>query len=75
MRWLLEDIQYVGCEDLSKDKLIVLGNVLKEIYEAKLKWQFPDRPCVVELYIPVDSDNLKEYQISFWQKCHEPAHA
>lgn len=71
----LADIQYVGCEDISKDKLILLGNTLKEIYEAKLKWQFPDKPCIVEFYIPEDEDNLIEYQLSCWQKCHDTDNA
>jgi hypothetical protein len=65
------DIHNRGCGDASKDKLLVLGNVLKEIYQAKLLWQWPDRPCTVEFYIPDDSDDLVEYQLSFWQKCHE----
>ena len=65
------DIQHVGCPDISSDKIILLGNLLKEIYEAKLKWQFPDRPCVIELYIPLDPDALRDYQVSFWQKCHQ----
>ena len=42
----IADIHY-GREDISIDKLLVIGNVLKEIYEAKLAWQFPDRPCLV----------------------------
>lgn len=67
----LDGIQAGGCRDISRDKLLILGNVLKEIYEAKLQWQFPDRPCTVELFIPDDLDNLREYQLSFWQKCHE----
>jgi len=76
VEWLMNhlhiaDIQYYGCKDASKDKLLLLGNVLKEIYEAKLLWQFPDNPCRVEFYIPEDEDDLMEYQLSFWQKCHE----
>ena len=67
----IADIQYYGCKDASRDKLILLGNVLKEIYEAKLLWQFPDHPCSVEFYQPDDEDDLMEYQLSFWQKCHE----
>jgi hypothetical protein len=63
----LDGIQHIGCPDISKDKLVPLGKALKEIYEAKLRWQFPDRRCVVELHIPVEEDNLAEYQISFWQ--------
>lgn len=39
IEWVLNhlhiaDIQHGGCQDISKDKLLVLGNVLKEIYEA-----------------------------------------
>ena len=45
-----------------------LGTTLKEIYSAKLSWQFPDRPCEVEFYTPDDADDLLQYQISFWQK-------
>ena len=69
----IADIQHGGCNDISKDKLLVLGNVLKEIYEAKLRWEFPDRPCTVEFFIPEDTDDLIEYQVSLWQKCHETA--
>ena len=71
----LEDIQYMGCKDITKDKLLLLGNTLKEIYEAKLKWQFPDKPCIVEFFVPEDEENLREYQISFWQKSHESNHS
>jgi hypothetical protein len=67
----IADIQYYGCPDISKDKILLLGNLFKEIYEAKLKWQFPDRPCEIEFYIPTDEDDLIEYQVSFWQRCHE----
>lgn len=64
------DIQYVGCEDVSRDKLVALGTTLKEMWEAKLKWQFPERPCKVEFYQPDDIDDLSQYQISFWQEKH-----
>jgi hypothetical protein len=69
----LQDIQFAGCPDISQDKLILLGNVLKEVYQAKLQWQFPHRPCTVELYVPED-DDLSDYQLSFWQKQHEVDH-
>lgn len=59
----IADIQHRGCADISKDKLLVLGRILKEIYEAKLLWQFPDRPCTVELFIPDDLNDLREYQL------------
>ena len=55
--------------------MLVLGTALKEIYEAKLKWQFPDRPCTVRLYAPEDATALDEYEITFWQTAHEDADA
>ena len=67
----LEDIQYGGCDDISADKLVLLGNVLKEIYEAKLAWQFPERPCTVAFYVPEDVEDFTDYQITFWQKAFE----
>jgi len=67
----IADIQCFGCADISEDKLIYLGHVLHEIYEAKLKLQFPDRPCIVQFYMPPKADELYEYQITFWQKTHD----
>ena len=66
----IADIQY-GRNDASKDKILLLGNVLKEIYQAKLHWQFPARPCIVEFNIPDDPEDLTAYQISFWQQRHQ----
>jgi hypothetical protein len=64
----LSSIHYGGCEDLTSDKLVWLGRVLREIYQSKLAWQFPDDPCEVDLYMPDDREDLWEYQITFWQK-------
>jgi hypothetical protein len=63
----IADVQHLGCADASADKLLLLGKVLKEVYQAKLQWQFLDKPCRVELFIPDDPEKLMEYQISFWQ--------
>lgn len=67
----IADIQHLGCEDLTKDKIMTLGNALKEIYEAKLKQQFPDSPCTVSFFVPENTEDLMAYEISFWQKKHE----
>ncbi|UPG96078.1 hypothetical protein [Luteibacter aegosomatissinici] len=67
----LTDIQHLGCPDASADKLLALGTKLKEIYEAKLAWQFPDRPCIVSLLIPEDQSDLNAYQLTFWQATSE----
>lgn len=68
----LDSIQYASCDDLSRDKILLLGNALKDIYQAKLSWQFPERPCTVEFSVPEDEDDLAAYQVSFWQTKHEP---
>lgn len=67
----IADLQHAECDDISADKLIILGNALKEIFEAKLAYQFPEKPCEVDFFIPEDTDNLYEYQLSFWQKKHQ----
>ncbi len=71
----IADIHHRGCEDLSADKLILIGNSLKDIYEARLALLFPDKPCVVGFYIPENPDDYEEYQLSFWQKKHEQQQA
>jgi len=67
----IEDVQHLGCEDLTQDKIVLLGNIFREIYEAKLLWQFSSKPCTVELFIPEDVTNLTAYQVTFWQKAHQ----
>jgi hypothetical protein len=76
VEWLMNhlhiaSIQHGGCSDNSKDKLLLIGNVLKEIYQAKLHFLWPNRPCTVEFIVPANPDDLKGYQLSFWQNCHE----
>ncbi|WP_167468383.1 hypothetical protein [Cupriavidus plantarum] len=63
----LTDIQHYGCEDLSKDKIQLLGSTLEQIYKAKLNADFPQTSCVVEFYRPENEDDLEQYQITFWQ--------
>lgn len=67
----LDSIQYLGCPDASPDKLLHLGRVLEQIYTAKLRWQFPERPCRVSLYVPSEATSLSEYEITFWQVANE----
>jgi len=68
-------LHYVGCPDLSVDKVIVIGEALKNIYEARLQYLFPERPCTVEFFKPEDSEDIEKYYISFWQKKHESKNA
>ena len=71
----IADIQYEGCPDVTKDKLLCLGTTFKEIHEAKLSWQFPGRPCRVSFHIPEDESDLHAYEITFWQLAHESSPA
>ena len=72
----IADIQCHGCEDITEQRVVFLGKILREIYTAKLAWQFPDRPCAVSFYEPDDRTDLFGYQITFWQKKHvEPCAA
>jgi hypothetical protein len=58
-------------DQISEDKIIALSNALKEIYQAKLAWQFPRTPCVVELHVPPEDGDLIDFQLSFWQLKHD----
>jgi len=66
----IADIQYYGCEGMTEERVVYLGRILREIYEAKLRWQFPDCPCEVSFYEPDDRTDLTAFQIIFWQKKH-----
>ncbi|MHA3914239.1 hypothetical protein [Halovulum sp. GXIMD14793] len=63
----LADLHYHDEDNLSADKLLFIGTIIKEMWEAKLRTQFPGRPCTVKFYVPDDPEDLGEYQISFWQ--------
>jgi len=67
----ISDIHHNGCEDLTADKVILLGESLKEVYAARLSYLFPDKPCTVELYKPEDLEDFEDYQLSFWQTKHD----
>jgi hypothetical protein len=67
----ISDTHAYGCSDASRDKIMLLGTTLKDIYETKLRALFPTRPCIVEFHVPEDPEHLVEYQLSFWQATHE----
>lgn len=67
----IADLHHNGCKDLTIDKIVILGEALKEIYEARLNYLFPKKPCVVEFYQPKDINLIDDYQLSFWQLKHE----
>ncbi|MBF6025054.1 hypothetical protein IU514_13565 [Lysobacter niastensis] len=80
VEWVMNHLHIVDihCGDrdaLTEDKVVVLGRALKEIYQAKLAWQFPNSPCIVELYEPEAGGEILDYEISFWQARHESVSA
>jgi hypothetical protein len=75
VEWVMNHLHIadIHCGDgdaLTEDKVVVLGRALKQIYQAKLAWQFPHSPCIVELFEPEASGEIIDYQISFWQARH-----
>ena len=62
----LDSIQSLGCEDISRERLLYLGRTLCEIYRVKLGWQFPDRRFVVQ-FVESPDQPLEAYQITFHQ--------
>lgn len=48
------------------DQLIYFGRLLKEIWEAKLRHDFPTRNVIVEFY-EKECDSIEEYEITFFQ--------
>lgn len=71
----IADIHYNDNEHLAEDKVILLGESLKEIYQFKLALQFPNSPCVVEFYKAAPGGAIEDYEIAFWQLKHEPVTA
>ena len=80
VEWVMNHLHIadIHCHDdaeISEDKVVFLGKVLKEIYEAKLAKQFPHSPCIVEFYEAEPGGDLTDYQLAFWQARHEPVSA
>ena len=61
------DIHYVGAPDASVERVVYLGEVLREIYSTKLAADFPGREFVVDFYEPPNKA-LQEYQLTFYQR-------
>jgi hypothetical protein len=56
----------MGCEDINRDRLLYLGQILREIYQVKLAWQFPNKRFEV-MFDDSFQDDLVNYQITFYQ--------
>lgn len=63
----LKDLHHANCEDVSPERLAHLGRLLKEIYECKLKRDFPNRSFVVEYEEPEKKKQTSDYMLTFYQ--------
>jgi hypothetical protein len=62
----IADIHRYGCEDISPERVVYLGRVLKEIYQAKLACQFPPKHFEVH-FDDAPSEQLTDYELTFMQ--------
>jgi len=63
----IADVHSFGRPDANRERLVHLGRVLKQIYECKLRLQFPERDIVVEFDYSPEEDTLG-YVLTFFQR-------
>jgi hypothetical protein len=59
-------IHYHDLSHCTADHALYLGRVLREIYQAKLAWQFPDRRFEV-VFDESPREDVMAYEITFYQ--------
>jgi len=59
-------IHYHDLSHCTAEHALYLGRVLREIYEAKLAWQFPDRQFEV-VFDESEREDVMAYEITFHQ--------
>ena len=65
----ISDLHHTDCEDISSDRLKYLGDILKEIYECKLKRDFPDKKFTVIFdYNTEKPEDISDYILTFYQE-------
>jgi len=57
-------------DEASEERVLHIGNVLKQIYIAKLKMNFPDREFEV-VFDDTPGKDLMDYDLTFYQTRHE----
>ncbi len=65
------DLFYHAAGEATREQLIYLGRVLKDIYAVKLKHDFPARTFTVD-FDEGPFEALVEYQLTFWQPANRP---
>lgn len=64
----LDGLHHIGCEDMSPERVAYLGRVLREIYDCKLRRDFPDKRFVVTLDEPDNKADVENYILTFYQE-------
>jgi len=62
----IADIHHQGCEDITRERVVYLGQVLSEIYRAKLAWQFPAKRFEVH-FDDSPAEHITDYELTFVQ--------
>jgi hypothetical protein len=63
----IEALHYDGCKDRSPERLSYLGKLLEEIYDCKLKRDFPNKTINVLFEEPENKEDLHGYILTFYQ--------
>jgi len=63
----IADVQFYGCPDATHERLIYLGRVLRQIYECKLRFQFPQKDILVQ-FDDSPMEDVYGYQLTFFQR-------
>lgn len=58
-------------EEINYDQVIYLGNILRNIYDLKLKADFPHRQLSVDFNDSLETDDLIDFQLTFYQIANE----
>jgi hypothetical protein len=66
----IADIFYNSEVQLTKEIILHLGRIFKDMWQCKLQRDFPERRIKVEFYND-DSDDLRDYQITVFQERKE----
>jgi hypothetical protein len=64
----ISDIHHAECEDATPERLKYLGSILKDIYECKLKRDFPAKIFRVDFDDnPKNPDHIDDFILTFYQ--------
>ena len=68
---VLDLFPYEKQNDISYEQVKYIGNILTDIYRVKLKAEFPERKFTVSFNGEEPTDDLIDYQLTFFQQENE----